>query len=374
MEKYNRCYAEVSLDAIRHNILQVKKRVPENVKVLAVIKANGYGHGAIQVGKCLEDLVDFYAVATIDEAVELKQNGLVQPLMILGYTSPKEYMDLLRYDVRPAIYRKEDAEALNRLAGHAGKKAKIHFAVDTGMTRIGFQITEEAADEMAEIAALPNIEVEGMFSHFSCADMVDKAFSKRQMAQFEKMIDLLEERGVQIPIKHLCNSAGIMEFDSHRYNMVRSGIITYGLYPSEEVVKEKLDLIPAMSWKSHVVHVKEVPAGRGVSYGATYVTEGESTKIATVSVGYADGYPRALSSKGRVLIRGQYAPIIGRVCMDQMMVDVSHIPDVCVEDVVTLVGRDGENRISIEELGELSGSFNYEMVCDVSARVKRIYV
>lgn len=374
MKKYYRCYAEVSLDAIRSNILQVKKRVPDDVKVLAVIKANGYGHGAIQVGRCLEDLVDFYAVATIEEAVELKKNGLVQPLMILGYTSPKEYMDLLRYDVRPAIYRKEDAEALNALAQHAGKKAKIHFAVDTGMTRIGFQVTPEEADRMAEIAALPNIEVEGMFSHFSCADMVDKAFSKGQMEAFEKMIDLLEARGVEVPIKHLCNSAGIMEFDSHRYNMVRSGIITYGLYPSEEVVKENLDLIPAMSWKSHVVHVKEVPAGRGVSYGATYVTEGECTKIATVSVGYADGYPRALSSKGRVLIRGQYAPIIGRVCMDQMMVDVTHIPDVCVEDVVTLVGTDGENTISIEELGELSGSFNYEMVCDVSARVTRVYI
>lgn len=374
MEKYYRCYAEVSLDAVRSNILQVKKRVPSDVKVLAVIKANGYGHGAIQVGKCLEDLVDYYAVATVEEAAALKEGGLIHPIMILGYTSPKQYADLLKYDIRPAIYRKEDALALNELAGSEGKTAKIHFALDTGMTRIGFQITEEEADRMAEIAALPNICVEGMFSHFSCADMIDKAFSHEQMKQFEKMIDLLEKRGVEIPIKHLCNSAGIMEFDSHRYNMVRSGIITYGLYPSEEVVKENLDLIPAMSWKSHVIHVKEVPAGRGVSYGATFVTEGETTKIATVSVGYADGYPRALSGKGRVLIHGQYAPILGRVCMDQMMVDVSHIPDVQVEDIVTLVGQDGENRISIEELGELSGSFNYEMVCDVSARVARIYV
>lgn len=374
MEKYYRCYAEVSLDAIRSNILEVRKKVPEDVKVLAVIKANGYGHGATEVGKCLEDLVDYYAVATIEEAVSLREDGLIHPIMILGYTSPKQYMELLRYDIRPTIYRREDAEVLNEIAGRAGKKAAIHFALDTGMTRIGFQITEEAADEMAEIAALPNIFAEGMFSHFSCADMVDKEFSKGQMAQYEKMVKLLEARGVEIPIKHLCNSAGIMEFDSHRYNMVRSGIITYGLYPSEEVVKENLKLVPAMSWKAHVIHVKDVPAGRGVSYGATYVTEGESTKIATVSVGYADGYPRSVSNKGRVLIHGQYAPILGRVCMDQMMVDVSHIPDVYVEDIVTLVGKDGDNRISIEELGDLAGSFNYEMVCSVSARVPRLYI
>lgn len=374
MEKYYRCYAEISLDAIRSNILQVRKRVPDGVKILAVIKANGYGHGALQVGECLEDLVDYYAVATIEEAVQLRKGGILQPIMILGYTSPKQYMDLLRFNIRPTIYCKTDAEALSKMAARIGRKVKIHFAVDTGMTRIGFQVEPEEADRMAEIAELPNIIVEGMFSHFSCADMIDKEFSRGQMTQFERMIDLLEERGVEVPIKHLCNSAGIMEFDSHRYNMVRSGIITYGLYPSEEVVKENLDLIPAMSWKAHVIHVKDVPAGRGVSYGATYVTEGESTRIATISVGYADGYPRALSSKGRVLIRGQYAPILGRVCMDQMMVDVSHIPDVQVEDIVTLVGKDGEQAISIEELGELSGSFNYEMVCSVSERVPRIYV
>lgn len=374
MEKYYRCYAEVSLDAIRSNILEVRKKVPEDVKVLAVIKANAYGHGAAQVGKCLEDLVDYYAVATVEEAVSLREEGLIHPIMILGYTSPKQYMELLRYDIRPTIYRKEDAKILNEIAGRCGKQAAIHFALDTGMTRIGFQITEEAADVMAEIAALPHIFAEGMFSHFSCADMTDKEFSRGQMAQYEKMVELLEKRGVQIPIKHLCNSAGIMEFDSHRYNMVRSGIITYGLYPSEEVVKENLKLVPAMSWKAHVIHVKDVPAGRGVSYGATYVTEGENTRIATVSVGYADGYPRSVSNKGRVLIHGQYAPILGRVCMDQMMVDVTDIPDVCVEDVVTLVGRDGENAISIEELGDLAGSFNYEMVCSVSERVPRLYI
>lgn len=374
MEKYYRCYTEISLDAIRSNILQVKKRIPENVMLLAVIKANGYGHGAVRVGRCLEDLADYFAVATIEEAVQLREGGIDHPILILGYTSPKQYEDLLQYDILPAVYRKEDAVLLSELAVKTGRTARIHLAVDTGMTRIGFQVEPEEADRIAEIAALPNLEAEGLFSHFSCADMADKEFTRGQMKQFERMIDLLEERGVSIPVKHLCNSAGIMEFDSHRYNMVRSGIITYGLYPSDEVVKENLELIPAMSWRAHVIHVKEVPAGRGVSYGATYVTEGACTRIATVSVGYADGYPRALSSRGRVLIRGQYAPILGRVCMDQMMVDVSRIPDVQVEDLVTLVGRDGEGSITMEELGTLSGSFNYEMVCGVSERVPRLYV
>ncbi len=374
MDKYYRCYAEISRDALRSNIMEVKKRIPEHVKVLAVIKANGYGHDAIQVGDTLKDLVDFFAVATIEEAVQLREGGILQPILILGYTSPRQYMDLLRYDIRPTIYNKEEAEILSGLAVRIGRTARIHLAVDTGMSRIGFQVDSQSADCIAKIASLPGIEAEGMFSHFSCADMTDKEFSGRQIRCFEQMISMLEERGVDIPVKHLCNSAGIMEFDSSRYSMVRSGIITYGLYPSDEVVKEHLHLTPAMSWKAHVIHVKELPAGRGVGYGATYVTEKESTKIATVSVGYADGYPRSLSSRGRVLIRGQYAPIIGRVCMDQMMVDVTDIPDVQVEDVVTLVGTDGENSIPIEELGELAGSFNYEMVCGVSSRVPRLYV
>ncbi len=374
MENYYRCYAEISRDALRSNILEVRKRVPEGVRVLAVIKANGYGHDALQVGDCLKDLVDFFAVATIEEAVQLREGGILQPILILGYTSPRQYMDLLRYDIRPSIYNLEEAQHLSRLAVRVGRTVRIHLAVDTGMTRIGFQVEPEEADRMAAIAGLPNIEVEGMFSHFSCADMTDKAFSGEQAERFGQMVSMLEERGISVPVKHLCNSAGIMEFDDSRYNMVRSGIITYGLYPSDEVNKENLKLIPAMSWKAHVIHVKDVPAGRGVGYGATYVTEKESTRIATVSAGYADGYPRSLSSRGKVLIRGQYAPIIGRVCMDQMMVDVTDIPGVQVEDTVTLVGTDGEHSISIEELGELSGRFNYEMVCCVSSRVPRIYV
>ena len=373
MNDYLRCWAEISLPAVGHNIEEVRKRLAPNVRLLAVIKADAYGHGAVRVGKYLEDRVDYFAVATLEEAVELRENGIRLPVLILGYTSPSQYEDLVAFDITQTLYSRETAELLNREAQAQGKRARVHIALDTGMTRIGFQVTEKEADIIAEIGKLPALELEGLFTHFACADQEDKAYCAMQLKKYDEMAELLERRGIRIPLKHVCNSAGIMEFDDYRYDMVRSGIVTYGLYPSEEVRKERLDLIPALEWKSRVIHVKEVGEGLGVSYGATYVTHGEKTRIATVSAGYADGYPRALSSRGRVLIHGQYAPVLGRVCMDQFMVDVSGIPDVKVEDIVTLVGRDGENRISIEEVADPAARFNYEMACGISSRVPRIY-
>ena len=373
MSDYLRCWAEISLSAIGHNIEEVRKRLAPGVRLLAVIKADAYGHGAVRVGKYLEDRVDYFAVATLKEAVELRENGIRLPILILGYTSPSQYEDLVAFDITQTIYSRETAELLDREAANQGKKAGIHIALDTGMTRIGFQVTEEDADVIAAIGRLPHLKMEGLFTHFACADQKDKTYCSGQLEKFNRMVRMLEEREVEIPLKHVCNSAGIMEFDDFRYDMVRSGIVTYGLYPSEEVRKERLDLIPALEWKSRVIHVKEVGNGLGVSYGATYVTHEGRTRIATVSAGYADGYPRALSSKGRVLIHGQYAPILGRVCMDQFMVDVSGIPDVRVEDVVTLVGRDGENSISIEEIADPAARFNYEMACGISRRVTRVY-
>ena len=373
MSDYLRCWAEISLSAIGHNIEEVRKRLAPGVRLLAVIKADAYGHGAVRVGKYLEDRVDYFAVATLEEAVELRENGIRLPILILGYTSPSQYEDLVAFDITQTIYSRETAELLNREAANQGKRAGIHIALDTGMTRIGFQVTEEDADVIAAIGRLPHLKMEGLFTHFACADQKDKTYCSGQLEKFNRMVRMLEEREVEIPLKHVCNSAGIMEFDDFRYDMVRSGIVTYGLYPSEEVRKERLDLIPALEWKSRVIHVKEVGNGLGVSYGATYVTHEGRTRIATVSAGYADGYPRALSSKGRVLIHGQYAPILGRVCMDQFMVDVSGIPDVRVEDVVTLVGRDGENSISIEEIADPAARFNYEMACGISRRVTRVY-
>ena len=373
MNRYLRCYAEISLEAIGHNIREVKKRLPEGVKLLGVVKANAYGHGAVPVASYLENQVDYFATATIEEAIELRENGISAPILILGYVSPSQYGDLVEYDITQTIDSYAQALALEKEAARQNRKAKAHLAVDTGMTRIGFQVTEHDADEAAKIADLPHIELEGMFTHFSCADQEDKTYCSMQMEKYDKMTALLAERGVTIPLRHICNSAGIMEFDDHRFEMVRSGIITYGIYPSEEVKKERLDLIPALSWKSHVIHVKEVGPGIGVSYGATYVTENPMTRIATVSAGYADGYPRALSNQGCVLIHGKKAPIIGRICMDQMMVDVTDIPDVQVEDVVTLVGTDGDETITIEEIANPAARFDYEMLCDISSRVTRVY-
>ena len=373
MNRYLRCYVEISLEAIGHNIREVKKRLPEGVKLLGVVKANAYGHGAVPVASYLENQVDYFATATIEEAVELRENGVSAPILILGYVSPSQYGDLVEYDITQTIDSYAQALALEKEAARQNRKAKAHLAVDTGMTRIGFQVTEHDADVAAKIADLPHIELEGMFTHFSCADQEDKTYCSMQMEKYDKMTALLAERGVTIPLRHICNSAGIMEFDDHRFEMVRSGIITYGIYPSEEVKKERLDLIPALSWKSHVIHVKEVGPGIGVSYGATYVTEKPMTRIATVSAGYADGYPRALSNQGCVLIHGKKAPIIGRICMDQMMVDVTDIPDVQVEDVVTLVGTDGDETITIEEIANPAARFDYEMLCDISSRVTRVY-
>lgn len=373
MNRYLRCYAEISLEAIGHNIREAKKRLPEGVKLLGVVKANAYGHGAVPVASYLENQVDYFATATIEEAVELRENGISAPILILGYVSPSQYGDLVEYDITQTIDSYAQALALEKEAARQNRKAKAHLAVDTGMTRIGFQVTEHDADVAAKIADLPHIELEGMFTHFSCADQEDKTYCSMQMEKYDKMTALLAERGVTIPLRHICNSAGIMEFDDHRFEMVRSGIITYGIYPSEEVKKERLDLIPALSWKSHVIHVKEVGPGIGVSYGATYVTEKPMTRIATVSAGYADGYPRALSNQGCVLIHGKKAPIIGRICMDQMMVDVTDIPDVQVEDVVTLVGTDGDETITIEEIANPAARFDYEMLCDISSRVTRVY-
>ena len=371
--EYLRCYAPVSLQAIGHNIGEVRKRLAPGVKLMAVIKADAYGHGACRVGKYLESQVDYFAVATLEEALELRESGITRPILILSYISPSQYPELVEHNITQTIDSPEQADALEAAAASAGVRAKIHIAVDTGMTRIGFQVTEEEADRVARIAQLSHVEMEGIFTHFSCADQEDKTYCGMQLEKFERMCRYLEERKVKIPIRHICNSAGIMEFDGYRFDMVRSGIVTYGLYPSEEVQKDRLNLIPAMEWKAHVIHVKDVEAGVSIGYGATYTTSRPVTRIATVSVGYADGYPRALSGKGSVLIHGKRAPILGRVCMDQMMVDVTEIPDVKVEDVVTLVGRDGNASISMEEIADPAMRFNYEMVCSVGKRVPRIY-
>lgn len=373
MRKDLRSYAVIDLDAIADNIKAVKACITPDVKVMAVIKTDGYGHGAVEIGRYLEEDVDYYAVAAVEEAVQLREAGLKLPILILGYTMKAQYAKLVEYGIEQTIYNLEDAKLLGEIAVSMGKQAEIHIALDTGMGRIGFVPDAESADIVKEISLLPGIVIKGMFTHFSTADEADKTYSHMQMERYDAFVKLLEERGVEIPVKHICNSAGIMEFDHHRFQMVRSGIVTYGLYPSEEVVKENLLLKPALEWKAHVVHVKTAGPGLGVSYGKTFVTSAPETKIATINVGYGDGYPRALSNKGRVLIHGKSVPIIGRVCMDQFMVDVTGMDDVQVEDEVTLIGRDGDEFISVEEAAALAGTFNYEFVCDIGKRIPRIY-
>ena len=372
MEKYLRTYAKIDLNAVLHNINEIKKKIGHNVKIMAIIKANGYGHGATALGDFLGNEVDYYGVATIEEAMELRVNGIKLPILILGYTSLSQYLEIVENDITQTVYTVEMAEEMSKAGALCNKKAKIHIALDTGMTRIGFKADIAGALEIQKISNLSNLTVEGLFTHFACADEADKSYSKLQIDRYDNFVKLLEEKGIHIPIKHMCNSAGIMEFDHHHFDMVRAGIITYGLYPSQDVNKNAIDLKPALEWKTHVINVKTVDAGYGVSYGITYITKNK-TKIATVSIGYADGYPRSLSSKARVLIHGRYAPIIGRICMDQMMIDVTHIDNVEIEDEVTLVGKDGNNSISIEELADIAGSFNYEFACGIGNRVTRVY-
>ena len=366
---FDNTFVKIDLDAIEANIDAIRARV--GVDVMAVIKADAYGHGAVQVARLLQDKCSFFGVSSILEAMELRQAGLYNPILILGHTPVRAFPTLVQAEIRPTIFHYEDAVALSKAAQLLDKPAAFHFAVDTGMSRIGFQATEEDADICAEIAKLPGLQAEGLFSHFATADCADLSKARQQAELFDKFYEMLKERGVEIPIRHMDNSAGLMNFENH-YEMVRAGIVTYGMYPSEEVPTDSLPLRPALQWLSRVTHVKTLPAGREISYGGTFVTS-KDTVVATVPVGYADGYRRSLSGRFYVLIRGKRAPILGRVCMDQLMVDVTDIPGVTLNDRVTLVGKNGGAEISMEEIAAAADSFNYEFVCGISRRVPRVY-
>ena len=370
----SRVYAGVNLSAVLHNLEEMHKNINKDTKIVAVIKTDGYGHGALPIAKAIEEVPYLwgYAVATADEAMALIDDGRKKPILILGISFLEQFDTIVRNDIRPCVCDFDTAKKLSEIAVAKNKICHIHIKIDTGMSRIGFQVNEETANIISEIAQLPNLEIEGIFTHFANADEIDKQPTFVQMDLFKQMCQMLEERGVQIPIKHCSNSAGIVDIPEANMNMVRAGIILYGLWPSNEVNKRSLDLQPAMSLKSHISYLKDLEAGRRISYGGTYVTP-EQQRIATVPVGYGDGYARSLSNKGYVLVRGQKAPICGRVCMDQFMIDVSHIDGVRVGDTVTLLGQDGEYRITMEELGELSERFNYEFACLLTPRVPRVY-
>lgn len=368
---YHRSFAYVDLDAIEHNFDEMKKLLDPSVKVLAIMKADAYGHGAVRIARLLESRADYFAVATVEEGITLREAGIEKPILILSFTSSLEYDLVLENDLITTIYDLEHAQWLSDIAEENGIRAKIHIAVDTGMGRIGFADNEESADIIEEISKLRGIEIEGLFSHYACADEKDKSNTKKQTERFDRFIEMLEKRGVNIPIKHICNSAGVIDLDKH-YDMVRFGISMYGLYPSDEVDKSKLNLMRAMQVISHVIHVKTVEKGEGIGYGQIYHAP-ERRKIATVCIGYADGYNRSYTGKGYLLIRGKKAPVVGKVCMDQIMVDVTDIEGVDVGDHAIVLGKSRDAEITAEELGSMIDSFGYEVICNFMPRVSRVY-
>jgi alanine racemase len=373
MSKGYRVMAKVDLDAIYRNVVRLKRLTPDGTKMCAVIKTDGYGHGAVPIAHRLHGVADWFAVATIEEAMELRKSEVAEPILILGFTQSDCYEDLIKQQIRPTIYEFNDAKVLSDVAVKMNQTARVHIKLDTGMGRLGFRSGEKAVQEILEISKLPGIEIEGMFTHFAKADEKDKTSVNHQLDLYMQMANALEEAGLTIPIRHCSNSAGIIDNHGKDLDMVRAGIVIYGLYPSDEVMKENVELEPALALKSHVVFVKKVPAGTGISYGSTFVTDREMV-IATVPVGYGDGYPRLLSNKGSVLIRGMRAPILGRVCMDQFMVDVTHIPDIARGDEVTLIGKDGDLEVSADDIARLTGTISYEVVCDLGKRIPRFYV
>lgn len=373
MKQDDRTYAQINLSAIRNNIAEVRKNIQKSTKIMAIVKADAYGHGAVPVAKSIEDMVDAYGVAIIEEALQLRKNNIRKMILILGYTSKEWYEEIVRNNISQTIYTYEMAKQLSNIAMTLGTKTPVHIKLDTGMGRIGFAPTKENVQVVKAISQLPGIWIEGLFTHFARADEKTIEPIKEPFRQYMTFVRCLEKEGITIPIKHVSNSASIIQFPEANLDMVRSGITTYGLYPSEEIRKDVLALQPAMQWKAKVSYVKRIEAGTGISYSATYTAK-EKMKIATIPVGYADGMKRTLSNCGRVLIHGQYAPIVGRICMDQFMVDVSYIEGVTEGDEVTLFGVDGNNTIPVEEIADLAHSFNYEFVCGVSHRVPRKYI
>lgn len=369
---YCRTFAKINLKAIEKNFENMKVLLKDDTKICCVVKTDAYGHGSVEVAKLLENKCDYFAVACVQEGVILRESGIKKPILILSYSSQNEYETVIEYSLTPTIYNEEEAVLLSNIAKEKNTICPIHIAVDTGMGRIGFFVNEESADCVKRISEMPNIYVEGLFSHYAKADYKNKESANEQTALFDKFIKMLEDRDVTIPLKHICNSAAVIDLDKH-YDMVRFGIALYGLYPSDEVKKEKVKLYPAMEVFSHIIHIKDVEKGSGIGYGHEYVTP-KKEKIATVAIGYGDGFKRSLSNKGFVLINGKKAPIRGKVCMDQIMVDISGIDGVKVGDVAVIMGKSQNEYIGADDIGSLSHSFGYEILCTLMPRVTRRYV
>jgi alanine racemase len=367
-------WVEINLDNLASNIRSIKSLLKPGTDYISVVKADGYGHGAVEVAKtCMECGINRLAVAMLDEALELRNAGIKCNILILGYTPSNMADTIVENDISQTCYSYELAKALSDAGCRLGKTAKIHIAVDTGMGRIGFQPSFDDALIVKEISKLPNLKIEGIFTHFAVADEKDKLYTKEQFKKYKAFLDILKSFKVDVGIKHVGNSAEILDLPDFNLDAVRPGIIQYGLYPSDEVTKSKLDLKPVMSVKANIIHVKEVEKGTSISYGRKYITTRKS-KIATLPIGYADGYTRLLFGKARVIINGKYAPVVGTICMDQCMVDATEAGDVKIGDEVIIMGSDGNISITAEDIASQLGTINYEVVCMFSKRVPTVYI
>ena len=371
--KNGRISAYINKKAIAANFQNMKSNLKDGVKMVAVIKTDGYGHGAVPIAQMVEpyDYIWGFAVAAVEEGLALREAGIAKPILVLGYTFEQDYPIMIKNGIRPAVFTMKMAEEFAAAARELGVKAPIHIAVDTGMSRIGFADCEESIHTVSAISRIPDLTIEGAFTHFARADETDKSSAMQQFRRFDGFCRNLEHAGVKNFLRHCSNSAGILELPEVHMDMVRAGITIYGIYPSNEVARD-IKLYPAMGLKSHIVYIKQIAKGTAISYGGTFVAD-HDMRIATIPVGYGDGYPRSLSNRGSVLIRGRRAPIVGRVCMDQFMVDVTDLPAELLDEV-TLLGKDGEEEITVDELGALSGRFPYEFVCDIGKRVPRVYL
>ncbi len=368
-----RTWAEINIDSLKFNLDNIRRVTDSKAKIMAVVKADAYGHGYREYCRALlKNGVDSFGVAMLDEAKELRREGFKLPILILGASHFDEADELVEYDIMPNVCSVEFARCLSSSAVKQKKNVKIHLKIDTGMSRLGFVAGEDNSKVIAdilEISELPGVEIDGIFSHFACADEADSAYTMLQFDRFMKLISELESLGIKIPCRHIANSAAIMMYPETHLDMVRAGVILYGCYPSCEVDRKRLPLKPVMTLKSRITMVKELEAGRGVSYGKTYITD-KKIRIATIPIGYADGYSRCLSQKAKIEVSGQLCDVIGRICMDQCMIDVTNVNNISIGDEVIIFG---DGLITADDIAEWMNTINYEVLCLVSKRVPRVY-
>ena len=369
-----RTWAEINIDALISNFKEIRRITDKNSKIMATVKADAYGHGFEEVAKALaNEGADAFSVALVEEAIQLRKSGFKQPILVLGIIPEENYLQAIENDISLTVFSKKNAMELSHLAEECGKTAKIHIKLDTGMSRIGYVIGDENEDvieEILEISKLPGVKIEGVFSHFSTSDEKDKSYTLMQLERFRSVCDSLKKKGLSDVICHIANSGAIMMYPESHMDMVRPGIILYGLYPSNDVDKSKLPLTPVMTLKTKITHIKTLEKGRGISYGKEYITDGP-TKVATVPIGYADGYVRATAKEGMMLVSGQKVKILGRICMDQCMIDVTDVNNINVGDEVIVFS---DKEILADDVAKWTGTINYEVVCLVSKRIPRVYI